>query len=309
MWFKNLQLFRLTQPFKLTPEELENQLAPHESRPCGSMEMFSYGWAPPLGRDGKMLIHVTNGNIMLCARKEDKVLPAAVVRDFVEDRVAQIEDSQLRKVFRKERQNIRDEVIHDLLPKAFTRSSLTYAYLSPLENWLVVDATSAQKAEDLMSLLRQSLGAIHATPLSVRRSPTTVMTEWLNQASVPADFEIDDECELREPSKEGSIIRCKRQDLSCDEIRTHLSAGKQASRLALRWDERLSFILGDDLSIKRIRFEAVRQEEAAEIEADDAAARFDADFALMSLEISRLLRRLIEVLGGEEHEAYQGKAA
>ena len=309
MWFKNLQLFRLTQPFKITPEELENKLAHHISRPCGNLEMYSYGWTPPLGRDGKMLTHVTNGNMMLCARKEEKVLPSAVVRDFVNDRVAEIEESQLRKVLRKEQQNIRDEVIHDLLPKAFTRSNLTFAYISPLDNWLVVDASSASKAEDLISLLRQSLGAFHTAIPSVHMSPTTVMTNWLSQANIPQDFEIDDECELREPSKEGSIIRCKRQDLSSDEIRVHLHAGKQAFRLALRWDERLSFILCDDLSIKRLKFEDMLQEEASDIEADDAAARFDADFALMSLEISRFLRRLIEVLGGEEHEAYQGKAA
>jgi recombination associated protein RdgC len=273
------------------------------------MEMFSLGWTPPLGRDGTMLTHVTNGNIMICARKEEKVLPASVVRDFANDRIADIEDSQLRKVLWKERKNIRDEIIHDLLPKAFTRSNLTYAYLSPLDHWMLVNASSAHKAEELTSLLRQSIGTLHITPPAVRSSPTAVMTDWLSQGSIPGDFEIDDECELREPSKEGSIVRCKRQDLTSEEIQVHLSAGKQASRLALRWDDRLSFILGDDLSIKRLKFEDVLQEEAADIDADDAAARFDADFALMSLELSRFLRRLIEILGGEEHEADQGKAA
>ena len=309
MWFKNLRLFRLTQALEFTPEELEKYLAHHASRPCGRMEMFSLGWAPPLGRDGKMLTHVTNGNIMICARKEEKVLPASVVRDFVTDRIVEIEDSQLRKVSWKERKSIRDEIIYDLLPKAFTRSILTYAYLSPLDQWLVVDASYAHKAEELTSLLRHSIGTLHMTPPAVRRSPTVVMTDWLSQGNTPSDFEIDDECELREPSKEGSVVRCKRQDLISDEIQAHLNAGKQASKLALRWDERLSFVLGDDLSIKRLKFEDVLQEEVAEVDADDAAARFDADFALMSLELTRLLRRLIEILGGEEHEAAQGKAA
>ena len=270
--------------------------------------MFSLGWTPPLGRDGKMLTHVTNGNIMICARKEEKVLPAAVVRDFVNDRIAEIENANSRKLSRKEQQSLRDEVIYDLLPKAFTRSTLTYAYIAPVDGWFIVDASSSRKSEELTSLLRQSLGTLSLTFPAVRKSPTVIMTDWLRYGVVPGDFEVENECELREPGEDGSIIRCKRQDLGSDEIRAHLDAGKQASKLALRWEDRLSFILDEDLSIKRLKFEELIQQEAEDVETDDAATRFDADFALMSLELSRFLQRLLEVLGGEE-QVHEDKVA
>ena len=53
--------------------------------------------------------------------------------------------------------------------------------------------------------------------------------------------------------------------------------------------------------MRRLRFSDALVEEAAEAAADDqAAALFDADFTLMSLELRRFLPRLIEVFGGAE---------
>jgi len=297
MWFKNLILFRFTEPFTLGPEELEERLSKGAIRPCGKMETFSYGWVPPLGRVGNTLTHVTNGNVMLCARKEEKVLPASVIREYVEDRAAQIEQTENRDVSRFERQGIRDEVIQDLLPRALVRSSLTYAYIAPVEGWLIVNASSARKAEELTALLRDSLDRLSITPPVLSSPPATVLTSWLS-GDLPVDFEIEDECELHDLKEEGGIVRCRRQDLDSEEIRTHLKAGKQVVRLAVGWDQRLSFIIGEDLSIKRIRFSDIVQEEASNVQVDSAVDRFDADFAIMTLEFARFLSRLIEVFGG-----------
>ncbi len=129
MWFKNLHLYRLTKPFELSPEELHEQLTQKPFQPCAAIAPFSYGWISPLGRSSEQLTHAANGNIMVCARKEEKVLPAAVVREFVTERVVAIEEEQGRTLRRKEREEIRNEVFLDLLPRAFTRSSYTYAYL------------------------------------------------------------------------------------------------------------------------------------------------------------------------------------
>jgi recombination associated protein RdgC len=221
-----------------------------------------------------------------------------VIREFVEDRIAHIEETENRNVSRFERQGIRDEVVQDLLPRALVRSSLSYAYIAPDDGWLIVNASSARRAEELTGLLRDSLDRLSITPPMLSSQPVTVLTSWLS-GELPADFEIEDECELRDPREEGGIVRCRRQDMDSDEIRTHLKAGKQVVRLAVGWDQRLSFIIGEDLSIKRVRFSDIVQEEASNVQVDSAAERFDADFAIMTLEFARFLSRLVEVFGGE----------
>lgn len=298
MWFKNLQIFRLLTPFEFSPEALHEQLMARAAKSCGSLEPASIGWQPPLGRGAELLTHAANGCIMICARREERLLPASVVREMLDEKVASIEETEGRKVRRKEREEIKDELIHDLLPRAFVKSSHHYAYIDTEANWLVVDAASAKRAEELVSLLRETLGTLPAKPLEVAQAPAYVMTAWLNGSLSSAEFLVQDECELRDTVEEGGIIRCKQQDLEGEELRIHLEAGKQVVRLALEWGERLGFVLCDDLSIKRLKFLDLILEEAASAEAEDAATRFDVDFALMSLELRRFIARLVETFGG-----------
>ena len=307
MWFNNLQLFRLTQPFNLNGEELEEKLADHAFQPCGSLQPSSYGWVSPLGRHGHALTHTANGAIMVCARKEEKILPASVIKEIVNEKAAAIEEEQGRAVHRKERQEMHDEVIFELLPQAFSRSSHTFAYISPKEKLIVVNAASAKKAEELVSELRKALGSLPAVPPALTQAPASVMTEWLTGSACPEDVVIQDECELREPSEEGGIIRCKRQDLSSDEIQVHLNAGKQVVKLAIEWHEQLSCVIADDLSIKRLRFADEILEQSDSIGADDAAMAFDNDFTVMTLELSRFIPRLLELFGGEDQTLYTAK--
>jgi recombination associated protein RdgC len=312
MWFKNIRLYRLISPFSLSPEELHERLLAFAFQPCGPLEPARTGWVPPLGRHGSLLTHAASGCVLLCARKEQRVLPAAVVREAVDARVQAIEEAQGRTVRRKERLEIRDEVLYELLPKAFTRSSLIRGYLSLQDGYLAVDAAGAPKAEEFMSLLRDALGSLPLVPVAVRQPVALVMSRWLTGAATPKDFLLGDECELREPGDQGGVIRCRREDLATDEIRAHVGAGKLAVRLGLSWAERLSFVLGEDLTLHRLRFSDVLQEEARrDLEAEDPIARIDADFSLMTLELSRLIAALLEAFGGEDRAAYApaGQAA
>jgi len=302
MWFKNLQLFRLTKPFDLTSEALHEQLSERISRSCGSLESSTYGWTPPLGRHSEQLTHAANGYIMICARTEEKVLPAAVIREVLDDKVSQIEGEQARTVRRKEKEELKQEVLLDLLPKAFSKSSLTYAYIDPKAKWIVVDATSTSKAEELITLLREMLGSLPAVPVAVMQAPASVLTQWVNGQSIASNFVLEDQCELRDPSQEGSVVRCTKQDLLTDEIQNHLKAGKQVTKLAVEWNEHLTCILSDDLSIKRLRFLDIIQEAAAD-NATDEASRFDTDFALMTLELSRFIPAMLDAFGGEDKSA------
>lgn len=297
MWFRNIQLYRLTENFDLDAEALHEALLEKAFKPCGGLDTHSLGWAPPLGKHSELLVHAANGRLMICQRREDRILPAAVIREALAEKVDAIEAAEARPVGRKEKTRLKDEIVVDMLPRAFTRSSHLYAYIDPKAGWIVVDSATPKKAEEMLSLLRETLGSLKIKPLAVSNSPAMVMTRWLEN-SVPQPFVAADECELKEPVENGGIVRGRKLDLGSDEVRSHLEAGKQVTKLGVEWNERIACLLCDDLSIKRLRFLDLVMEEAAEVDADDAAARFDADFTLMAMELSHFIPAVIEALGG-----------
>ena len=303
MWFRNLQIYRFTRPFDLPPEALNEALAARPARECGSLDAATEGWFPPLGRGAPLMVHAVGDCTMICARREQKLLPPAVVNEALQEKIEAIEAEEGRTVRRRERAELRDRLVQEMLPRAFVRSSLTYAYIDAAGGWLVVDAASPRRAEELQSLLRETLGTLNVKPLETNRSPADVMTAWLRGDAPAPGFEPLDECELRDPVAEGGVVRCRRQDLEGEEIRAHLDAGKQVVRLAVELKDRLSFVMTEDLAVKRLRFLDVIQAEAEESEADDEAARFDVDFALMSLELGRFIPAYLGLFGGLPAEA------
>ncbi|MEE9355013.1 MAG: recombination-associated protein RdgC [Methylococcaceae bacterium] len=298
MWFKNLAIYRFTEQMNLSATELATKLTPASFRPCGTMELASYGWTSPLGRQSDQLVHASNGYFMICAKKEEKILPPAVVNELAGEKIVEEEQKQGRKLRKKERDSIKDEIIHDLLPKAFSFSRRTYAYIDPKGGWFIVDSPTPKKAEELLSYLRKTLGSLPLVPFSTQQSSESIMTQWLKSHQLPNDFTLEDECDLRSQQDEGSIIRCKRHDLTSPEITRHLDAGKQVIKLAVTWADRLSFVLDENRHIKRLKFLDLVQEAREDIESDDAVGQFDADFSIMTLEINGLLSRLVEILGG-----------
>lgn len=236
---------------------------------------------------------------MVCAKKEEKVLPSAVINEMVQEKILDTEDREGRKLSKKERTAIKEEICFELLPKAFSFSRKTYAYIDPQQGWLIVDSPSANKAEDLLSNLRKCLGSLPVVPPVTVEKPVAVMTQWLLTQTTPGDVAIEDECELRAPEQEGGIIRCKRHDLTLPEIKNHLDTGKQVIKLAVTWADRISFIVDESLSIKRLRFLDMIQDQVADIETSDEAEQFDVDFSIMSMELANFLPRLMELFGGE----------
>ena len=170
MWFKNLQVYRFTKPCELRAEALHDMLAEHAFVPCGSQDLNRSGWVPPLGRHGSEFVHATAGYLMICLKRQDKLLPSAVVNEELEEKALAIEESESRKLARKEKQSLKEEIMFSLLPKAFTRSSLQFAYISPKHNLLVVDASSDKRAEELLSELRDAVGSLSVIPLTAKIS-------------------------------------------------------------------------------------------------------------------------------------------
>ena len=301
MWFKNLLTYRLTQDVPFEAEALEAALASKPARPCASQELTTYGFVAPFGKgEDAPLVHVSGEFLLIAARKEERILPSSVVNDAVKEKVEEIETEQMRKVYKKERDQIKDEIIQAFLPRAFIRRSMIFAAIAPRLGVILVNSASAKRAEDLLSTLREVMGSLPVRPATVKIAPTATMTDWVKSQQAAEGFYVLDECELRDTAEDGGIVRCKRQDLTGEEIQLHLSTGKVVTQLALAWQDKLSFVLDDKMVIKRLKFEELLQEQAEQDGGDEAAQQFDASFLLMMMTFSEFLPVLFEALGGEE---------
>lgn len=300
MWFRNLLLYRFSQAVPFNETQLLEALEQKPARPCASQETHTLGWTTPFGRHSENRLQVAEGYWLVAMRKEERILPGSVVKEALAEKVEEIEARDARKVYKKERDTLKDEIVMSLLPRAFTRSQTTLALIAPGEGWIAVDASSNKRAEDLLNLLRESTGSLPVRPLNVKLAPAAAMTEWVRAGSAPEGFVVLDECELRDTQEDGGVIRCKRQDLASDEIQQHLSVGKQVSQLTMAWHDKLSLTLDDKLAIKRLRFEDLLRDEADEQGGDDMAGQLDASLVIMAKTLSELLPALTAALGGEE---------
>ena len=299
MWFKNLRAYRLTSPFDLSAEQLEELLAGGRYVPCSKSQPQSIGWVPPLGEETEALVHAAAGRYLLCMRREEKLLPASVVREQLTDKIAEIEREEARKVYRKERLQMKDDIVQDCLPRAFSRSTQIYAYIDTRANWLFVDSASGARAEELVGLLRESIGTLPLLLPQVNQSPAHAMTGWLLHRNLPDDFALGTDCELRDPGEEGGVVRCRGVELASEEVDTHLQAGKQVVKVAINWQDKLDLVLGEDLVLRRLKFADELVAENDDVAEADPLARLDADFALMSDALTELQDRVVDVFGGE----------
>ncbi len=300
MWFKNLAVYRLPMPWSVDADELGRRLARRRLQRCGSFEMESRGWLCP--RDAEVYVHRLGQHWLLELGVEQKLLPASVIRQVAQERADQIAGRQPYPVGRKQMRQIRDEVTEELLPKALARRRSTHVWIAPESGLLVVNAAALKKAEEAIDALRQAVDELPATPLTTHLSPTAAMTQWLAEGDAPAGFTIDQDLELQSPDEGKPTVRYVRHALEGREIRQHIASGKSATKLGLTWEDRISFVLTEQLQIKRLTFLDVTKGESQQ-DAENADEQFDVDFALMTGELLRLLSDLVHALGGEADAA------
>ncbi len=312
MWFKNLFIYRFSKPFERTAEELEQVLAGNTFSPCGDHDQSKMGWCSPIYQNDPEapLVHITDKYWMICLKKQDRILPASVINEQVALRVDEIESAQARKVTKKEKTELREQLTIELLPKAFTKTQSYYAYLCPAKGYMVLNTASTKVADELTSFLRKTIGSLPIRVPDTHSSPAAIMTDWLaDTTQIPSAFTLGDECELESQGEEKGQVRYKGLDLHQEQLDQHIESGMQVNSLALHWQESLSFTLSSDLQVKKLKFKDLILDQFDDMELDDPAAKFDASFALMALEVEKLLPELFDAFGGENESAIVTQAA
>lgn len=296
MWFKNLLVFRIKADSRLKADAVEDKLKAHALRPCGSFEMESRGWMPP--REDERFLHSLERQWLIRFGVNQKLLPGAVITQTAKERAAKLAQKQAHPVGRKQMRDIRERVLEELMPKALTRRRTLGAWIDPLNGWLVLDTAADKKADELLESLIGAEVDLDARRLECQQSPAAQMTLWLSSGKIPAPFTIDQDLELKAAGESRATVRYVNHPLEGREIREHIAGGKSATRLGMTWKNRISFVLTDQLQIKRVSFLDILKGET-EAQAEDAQEQFDIDFALMTGELAALLADLTKALGGE----------
>jgi recombination associated protein RdgC len=296
MFFKNLCVYRLPPAFDLSAADLESRLEGRPLPPCGHFDMMTRGWVPvgPTAR----LLHTVGNHQLIALGVEQKLLPATVIRQVAADRAVEIAAEQGYPVGRKQLRDLKLRVTEELRARALVKRRVTHAWLDRENGRLVVDAAGIARAEEVVEVLRETLGSFAATPLDTARSPRVAMGAWISTGGVGHQFGIDDDLELQAGDRSGATIRHARHAFDQAQVRQHLNGGFVVARLGLTWNGRISVVLTDKMQIKRVEFlemEAAR-EDAKDV---DPQEQFEIDFAVMSGELSKLIGDLLGALGGE----------
>ena len=300
MWFKNLCLFQLSEPLKLTPAELEEALRRKPLTPCSGQTASSRGWVPPRDEDGNG-VEALLPHLMIALGTEQKLLPASVINEEAKERARDFEAQRGYKPGRKQMRDIKDELTATLLPRAFSKRRLTRAWLDGEQRWLVVDAASATAAEELVEYLRDCVPELPSIQLlEPKLALSATLSDWLGRFQAPGRFSIDDECELTGTDPEKSSVRYLRHALNTGEIRQHITHGKRVAKLGLTWNDKLSFVVHDNLQIKKLKFLEMDRADDAEGQEVDEAQQFEIDFSIMSGELRLMLGELCEVAGVDQ---------
>lgn len=296
MWFKNLYLLKLPNDFELTYSDLSEQLATKPFQPCGAEQRESMGWVSPFGQTSEELILAADGEqfLLVTMAHQERLLPASVVKEELDERVFQIQETEDRKVSNREKKDLREQIEFELLPRAFTRTRKLDAWIDLKHGWVVINSSSATQAERLTGLLRKTLGSFPSVVLDAGYKPSRLMTQWLSQGNADAPFELGDMCELRATGESGGVATFKQHELATDEITVNLNAGKVVSKMMFTWADKMSFVLTEDLQIKRLKFLDIFDEKLSEHDPQSHAEQLDVSFTLMTAEVAALLQDLSE---------------
>lgn len=292
MWFKNLHVYRLPEHFSLSADDLADKLEERRFQACARQADKTVGWVSPIHRNKEYLVHAAGGCILFCMRKEQKIIPASTVKEALEEKVFSIEEELGRKVYRKEKQTMKEDLLSSMLPNAFARSSHITAYFDSLRKLLVINASSPAQVDEFYELLTESIGSFGAMQLMPEENPSEVMKSWV-KTSLPDGWSLTGDYQLQD-HQEDKTAKFKDYDAENPYVESLLEDGYSFKRLGVSFKERLSAAIQDDLQIKGIKFNEELLKDNDELKGDNELVKFDADFALMTAALAEFVSALIE---------------
>lgn len=294
-FMKNAMVYRLNRNVPFDAADLQKKMEQFAFTPVGSQDMTKAGWVSPLVADSEMLVHEVSGHLLLKIRRQEKTIPAAYLKEQIAEKVSKLESEQSRKLKKTEKDSIKDEVLHSLLPRAFTKDSFTQIWIDSNSGLIIVDASSARKAEDALALLRKSLGSLPVTPVSYIESVPLTMTAWLKGADSLGDFSIGSRAVLH--GADSEVVTVKDIDLQGEDVMAHIESGMFVNSIDVSWQDKISFRLLGDGAVKQIKMLDIIQDKAAERTGESDSA--ENDFLIFTEEFSAMLSHLSSVMGGE----------
>lgn len=296
MFFKNLVVFTFNEPFALSDADLQEKLAQQVFRPCGTHEPTAIGWTPVIKSEHDTLTHTLQGYTLLCLKIQERIVPATVVNEKLAERIEALEAAESRKIGKKEKEGLKEDVYSTLLPQAFCKSKKIFCYIDTANQRLLIDTASSNIAEQVTTHLRKTLGSLKVQhPATV--PPGLLMATWLKTGDYPTDLVIEDSCTLKaQNGDEVSSIKCQGHDLLSHDIRNFIQNGVSVTQLSLSWQDQLAFQLTDEFAIRSIKFLEGLKSLNNDVQGD-ALAQFDADFILMAETFSDFITRLLTLFG------------
>ena len=287
MWFKNIRVLNLQEPLSYKPDDIAERLKPMAFRPCPKSLPFSLGWASPLNTQDEEapLVYANNGFIMLCLKIEEKVIPPAVVRERLQDRVKEIENVSGRKVSKDEKEQLKEDTYQSLLSQAFTKSSFIWAYIDTRQNYVVVNTTSKKRLNQFTTQFNKCVGTTVYFPKILAVPP--ILTTWISHHDNPSAFSIDQSCVLKSFTEEQGTARFKHHDLHSNQVRAFLNDSSLVIQLALTWADQIQFTLREDLSITSIKFLETIKDLSKDGLGETHEERFATDFIIMAETLQR----------------------
>ena len=289
-------VYRIGEGWRPSLEQIEQALDAERFVPCGASQEKAIGWIEPRGEAHGPLVEAVNGQRILKLKMETRGVPGSVVTRRAKERSAQIETTEGRKPGKKEMKEIKEDVKLSLMPMAFSKEASVWVWIDPDAELLVIDAGSQGKADEVITMLVKSFAGLSLALINTQMSPQSAMASWLITQESPASFSVDRECELKAADESKSVVRYVRHALDTEEVKQHVEGGKLPTRLALTWEGRVSFALTEALQLKKVTFLDVVFE-ATSAEKNEG---FDADVAIATGELTKLLPDLFVALGGEQ---------
>lgn len=293
MLYKQARLFKLTKALNYSKEQWQEMLLPLAFRDCPPSMAQSVGWAAPVGDEEAPLVQMINNCLTICLQIEEKILPAIVIRQELNKKIKALQARDDRKIYQKEKNNLKDELIMTLLPRAFSKISQVHAYIDSSNQFLVLSTTHEKRTEQFVSLLKKSIGDCFVAYDVGKISPT--LTHWLQHQSYPSAFSIEKSCVLQDQNQVNRVIRCQQQDLFAASIQELLKDGCQVKQIAMDWQDHINFVLVNDFSLQSIRFKDELLAQANDMEAETAEQKFIADFFILTQTMSNLFVELLTV--------------